>query len=181
MSVQKQIRSQRNLKGISLRSLANELGISPSQLSKIETGKAKLTVEGALKIANVLKVPATTFLSPAKHHATGRRTITRKKSGSVQTTAGMRLEALCADFKENSNLFWNVTITASNLDENGGYRQHPGQEFLYVLSGQLQLLSGLYEPVTLCEGDSILFDADQPHAYVAPGGPATVLMVNSVG
>lgn len=181
MTVDYEIRKQRSSKGISLRFLANELGLSPSQLSKIETGKAKLTVEMALKIANVLKVPATVFLSHSKPAATGRRTITRNRAGSVQTTPGMKLEALCADFKGNHNLFWHVTITASSFEENGGWRQHPGQEFIFVLSGQLQILSALYEPVLLYPGDSILFDADQPHSYVALNGAANLLMMNSVG
>jgi len=79
LSVESQIRKQRNLRGVTLRGLAKALGISPSQLSKIEIGKAKLTVELALKIADILQVPATVFLSKAKPHFTGRRTITRKQ------------------------------------------------------------------------------------------------------
>ncbi len=92
----------------------------------------------------------------------------------------MHLESLCSDFKEDHNLYWNVTITASNLDEVGGLRQHPGQEFIFVVSGKLQLLSAYYDPVTLGAGDSILFDSEQPHAYVAVDGPVNVLMVNTV-
>lgn len=180
MSIENEIRNQRTLKGISLRSLARELGVSASQLSKVETGKAKLTVSAALKIADILQVPASKFLSTGKPQATGRRTITRKHSGAAQNTPGMHLESLCSDFKEDHNLYWNVTITASNLDEVGGLRQHPGQEFIFVVSGKLQLLSAYYDPVTLGAGDSILFDSEQPHAYVAVDGPVNVLMVNTV-
>lgn len=180
LSVESQIRKQRNLRGVTLRGLAKALNISPSQLSKVEIGKAKLTVELALKIADILQVPATVFLSKAKPHFTGRRTISRKHTGSVQTTPGMKLEALCSDFKGNNNIYWNAIITATTLDEIGGWRQHPGQEFIYVISGELQLLSTFYEPVTLAPGDSILFDADQPHAYVAVKGPVSALMINGL-
>ncbi|MCT9827277.1 XRE family transcriptional regulator [Pseudomonas corrugata] len=180
MSIESEIRNQRSLKGISLRALANTLGISASQLSKIETGKAKLTVTLALKIADILQVPASKFLSTGKPKATGRRTITRKQSGGIQTTPGMHLESLCSDFKEDHNLYWSVTIDASSFDDVGGWRQHPGQEFIFVVSGKLQLLSAFYDPVMLSAGDSILFDSDQPHAYVAVDGPANILMVNTV-
>jgi len=180
MNIQSEIRKQRIAKGISLRALANDLQISPSQLSKIETGKTKLTVSVALKIADILQVPASQFLSSGKPQGSGRRTITRRHSGDVQTTPGMHLESLCSGFKGDQNLYWNVTITASSIEEIGGWRQHPGQEFIYIVSGKLQLLSELYEPVCLLEGDSILFDSDQPHTYLAVDGPANVIMVNTV-
>ncbi|MBY5401024.1 cupin domain-containing protein [Rhizobium leguminosarum] len=62
----------------------------------------------------------------------------------------------------------------------GGWRQHPGQEFIHVLSGDLELHTVHYEPLKLSAGDSILFDADQLHAYVALGDDAEILMMNSV-
>lgn len=175
-----EIRKQRTQKGVSLRSLANHLGISASQLSKIETGKSKLSVDLALKIAELLEVPAAVFLSKGRPSATGRRTITRNTASYGQTTPGMRFKPLCSEFKNHDSLYWVVALSATSLEENGGWRQHPGQEFFYVLSGQVQLLSQLYEAVTLDVGDSILFDSDQPHAYLAVGGSAQVLMINSL-
>jgi transcriptional regulator with XRE-family HTH domain len=179
MAIENAIRKQRKQKGISLRSLASDLGISASQLSKIETGKSKLSVDLALKIAEILAVPATVFLSKGKPTAMGRRTITRNDTGEVHTTPGMRFEWLCSEFKDHELLYLTVTVYATTLEENGGWRQHPGQEFFQVLSGQVQLLTQLYQPATLNAGDSILFDSDQPHAYVAIGGPAKLLMINS--
>lgn len=176
----RQIRAYRQLRGISLRQLAETLGISHSQLSKIESGKAKLTVETALKIAGVLQVPASIFLAQPAPQATARRVITRHHSGGMHETPGMSFEVLCPGFKEKHNMFWRVTISATTLEANGGWRQHPGQEFIYVLSGDLELHSSYYEPLVLKQGDSILFDADQPHAYVAIGEPAELLMMNSV-
>jgi transcriptional regulator with XRE-family HTH domain len=180
LKIENAIRNQRSQKGISLRSLANHLGISASQLSKIETGKSKLSVDLALKIAELLEVPAAVFLSKGRPTATGRRTITRSTASDGQTTPGMHFKPLCSEFKDHDILYWIVTLSATTLEENGGWRQHPGQEFFYVLSGQVQLLSQLYEAATLNVGDSILFDSDQPHAYVTVGGPAQVLMINSL-
>jgi transcriptional regulator with XRE-family HTH domain len=175
-----QIRHYRKLKHISLRDLAKVSGISASQLSKIESGKAKLTVETALKLAGILQVPASIFLTEPTPQALARRSITRRNSGPVHETPGMRLEVLSSEFKEKHNLFWKVRIVAGSFEENGGWRQHPGQEFLYILSGKLELHSAYYDPIALEAGDSILFDADQPHAYVGVGGPAEMIMMNSV-
>ena len=175
-----QIRHYRNLKNISLRDLSELSGISASQLSKIESGKAKLTVETALRLAGILQVPAAIFLTEPTPQAKARRSITRSNTGTIHQNPGMRLEILSSEFKEKQNLFWKVYVTARSFEENGGWRQHPGQEFLYVISGKLELHSMYYDPLTLCEGDSILFDADQPHAYVGVDGPAELIMMNSI-
>jgi transcriptional regulator with XRE-family HTH domain len=175
-----QIRHYRNSREMSLRELAQHSGISASQLSKIESGKAKLTVETALKLAGILQVPAALFLREPRHEVTARRSVTRRAQGTKHTMPGMKLEVLCAEFKEKHQLFWKVKISAKSLEENGGWRQHPGQEFLYVLAGALELHSQHYDQIVLKAGDSILFDADQPHAYVAVDGPAELLMMNSI-
>ncbi|MBB3236695.1 helix-turn-helix domain-containing protein [Phyllobacterium endophyticum] len=174
-----QIRHYRKLKHLSLRDLAKTSGISASQLSKLETGKAKLTIEIALKLAGILQVPASIFLTEQAPVAMARRSITRAGSGDHHQTPGLDLEILCPDFKEKHNLFWRVKVTAATFEENGGWRQHPGQEFLLVLSGKLQLYTAYYDTIVLNEGDSILFDADQPHAYVAVEAEAEILMINS--
>lgn len=181
MSFENAIRIQRSRRGISLRSLATELGISASQLSKIETGKSKLSVDLALKIAGLLEVPASVFLSKGSPSAGGRRTITRASQEDQQTTPGMRFRPLCTEFKDHEVLYWVTTITATDFEENGGWHQHPGQEFFYVLSGKIKLLSQLYETAELNRGDSILFDSEQPHAYVAVDGPAELMMINILG
>lgn len=175
-----QIRHYRNSKSMSLRELAQQSGISASQLSKIESGKAKLTVETAVQLAGILQVPAALFLSEPRQKATARRSVTRRAQGVKHKSPGMSLEVLCAEFKEKHELFWKVKVTAESFEENGGWRQHPGQEFLYVLSGTLELHSQYYDQIVLKTGDAILFDAEQPHAYVAVDGPAELLMMNSI-
>jgi len=175
-----QIRHYRNSRKMSLRELAQHSGISASQLSKIESGKAKLTVETALNLAGILQVPAALFLSEPRHKAMARRSVTRKAQGARHTSPGMKMEVLCGEFKEKHQLFWKVKVTAKSLEENGGWRQHPGQEFLHVLSGTLELHSQYYDQIVLKAGDSILFDADQPHAYVAVDGAVELLMMNSL-
>lgn len=174
-----QIRRYRKLQQKSLRDLAKTSGISASQLSKLESGKAKLTVDVAMKLAGILQVPAAIFLTEQAPVAMARRSVTRAGSGDHHNTPGLDLEILCPDFKEKHNLFWRVTVNATSFEENGGWRQHPGQEFLLILKGKLQLFSAYYDTIILEEGDSILFDADQPHAYVSIGEAAEILMMNS--
>ena len=59
---------------------------------------------------------------------------------------------------------------AGTLDEFvaefGGLIRHPGEEFSYVLEGELDFHSELYAPVRLRAGDSIYFDSEMGHAYL---------------
>jgi len=175
------IREIRKSKGLTLEELSQACGLSVSQLSKIENGKARLTFDIALTLSGVLRVPVTAFLSSPAAAPIARRSITRTGGGIVHDTPGLRFEVLCSDFKEKRNVFWRVVITARSLKEGGGWRSHPGEEFLHVLEGRLNLHTEHYEPVLLTPGDSILFDAGMPHAYVAEGdSDVVVLMSNTV-
>lgn len=175
------IREIRKSKGLTLEELSAACGLSVSQLSKIENGKARLTFDIALTLSGLLKVPVTAFLSSSTAVPIARRSMTPAGGGIVHQTPGMRFEVLCSDFKEKRNVFWRVVISAHSVEESGGWRSHPGEEFLHVLEGALNLHTEHYEPAFLAAGDSILFDASMPHAYVAEGSAdAVVLMSNTV-
>ena len=175
------IREIRKAKGLTLEGLSQACGLSVSQLSKIENGKARLTFDTALTLSGILKVPVTAFLSDPAPTPIGRRSITRAGGGILHQTPGLAFEVLCSDFKEKRNVFWRVVISAHRIEDSGGWRSHPGEEFLYVLQGTLELHSEYYQPVKLKPGDSILFDASMPHAYLAAGKrAAVVLMSNTV-
>jgi quercetin dioxygenase-like cupin family protein len=58
--------------------------------------------------------------------------------------------------------------------------QHPGAEFIYVLSGTLGLHIGDQEH-TLEGRDSIYFDSSVPHAYLKSGAKARCAVVVTTG
>jgi transcriptional regulator with XRE-family HTH domain len=183
LSAAAKIREIRKLQGATLESLSQACGLSVSQLSKIENGKARLTFDTALTLSGILKVPVTAFLSASASAGApvARRSITRTGEGIVHATPGMRFEVICSDFREKRNVFWQVTVSARSIEDAGGWRSHPGEEFLHVLRGTLELHTEHYEPVRLSPGDSILFDAAMRHAYASVGeGDVVVLMTNSM-
>lgn len=180
-SVGTKIREARKEGNLTLRDLSERSGLSVSQLSKLENGKARLTVDVALIIAGVLHVPVASFLFRPKPGMQARRSITRAGGGVMHHGNAMAFEVLCSDFRDKRNIFWRVTVTARSFEENGGWRSHSGEEFIHVLEGSLELHTIHYDPVNLQPGDSILFDAEMQHAYVAVGdGPVIMLMSNTV-
>ena len=60
--------------------------------------------------------------------------------------------------------------------EFGDLIRHPGEEFAYVLMGEVAFHSELYAPVVLKAGDSIYFDSEMGHAYLkAAEGPCRLV------
>jgi quercetin dioxygenase-like cupin family protein len=55
---------------------------------------------------------------------------------------------------------------------------HPGEEYAFVIEGEVDLHTSLYTAVRLKAGDSIYFDSGMGHAYLA-AGPCRVLSICS--
>ena len=65
------LRAERRAHGLSLRELADRLGVSPSLISQVETGRAQPSVSTLYAIAAELRVTAT-VVRVARHRALGR-------------------------------------------------------------------------------------------------------------
>ncbi|WP_151719681.1 helix-turn-helix domain-containing protein [Gemmobacter serpentinus] len=175
------IRQTRKRLNLSLKELSEKSGLTVSQLSKLENGKQRISVDLALRIAGVLHVPVTSFLAAPSARPMARRSIIRAGQGTRHETKGMVYEVLSSDFRDKSNLFWNVTVTGRSMEETGGWRSHAGEEFLRILTGSLILHTQHYEPLLLEPGDSIQFDAEMEHGYVCHSeAPVLMLMSNSM-
>jgi mannose-6-phosphate isomerase-like protein (cupin superfamily) len=69
---------------------------------------------------------------------------------------------------------------ARTLEEFGPLIHHKGEEFFYVVEGELELHSEIYAPLRLKKGDSAYFDAMTGHAYLSVSEePAQILCVCS--
>jgi mannose-6-phosphate isomerase-like protein (cupin superfamily) len=71
-----------------------------------------------------------------------------------------------------------IDVRARSIEELGGLVRHAGEEYLYVLSGRMDLHSELYAPLRLGPGDSVYFDSGMAHGYVRTSSePCRVLAV----
>jgi len=75
-----------------------------------------------------------------------------------------------------------VTKTgARSFDEFDGWVRHDGEEFLYVLTGAIRLITEFYEPVEMRRGDSAYYDASMGHNVISTSEEdATILWVTSL-
>ena len=70
-----------------------------------------------------------------------------------------------------------ATIKAHSVEEFSKFIKHPGEEFVYVLEGQLTFQIENQEPRLLEPGDSVYFDSGLGHAYLSAGETETRLIV----
>lgn len=152
------LRTERNL---SLGSLAKLSGISKTMLSDIEKGNSNPTINTIWKIANGLKVPYTKLIDNTEKETI----VLRKADALMQTDESENYRVFCyyqATPVRNFELFY-VELDAMSANNSIGHSEK-SQEYIYVISGQLNLLLENVEYV-LNTGDSFAFDSSLKHTY----------------
>ncbi|QTZ95896.1 helix-turn-helix domain-containing protein [Streptomyces auratus] len=164
------IRSLRKARGWSLDNLAERAGISPSQLSRIETGHRRLSLDqltvisGALgkSLDELVESPddSDVVIRPDRDDTRGLTTWVLTKDNGPQglTVAKMR-----------------ITDPAGSVTPDD-FGVHPGRDWFTVLSGTVVLYLG--ERVIRIEaGQAASFSTMTPHTLRSDRGPAEILCV----
>ena len=169
----------RKLQGLTLARLAEVCELSEATLSRIENGHSAVSAQHLFILSQYLKVDITDFFrDDAAPLTPGVRSLTLAGNGTHQELARYDAEVLCADLSRKEMHPVINTIRARTLDQAGGLSSHPGEEFLYVLEGEVIVHSELYAPTQLKPGDSLYFDGAQGHAYACGSdNPARILVL----
>ena len=173
------IKALRKERGLTLADLVKSTGVSEATLSRVENDQTLVSAHHLYQLAKSLGVDITAFFEEdTKPIAHGVRSICRKGEGLPLSTMRYEAEVLCTDIA-NKKMHPAINIaTTSSIEEAGGLSRHEGEEYLYVLAGNLSFISEFYEPLLLAAGDSLYFDSNMGHAYLsADGAPVTILVV----
>jgi rhodanese-related sulfurtransferase/transcriptional regulator with XRE-family HTH domain len=161
------LKRERLARGWSLDDLAREAGISRTSLGQLELGKAPPSIAAVWKLAQTLGVPFSALLAPSSAGAPrpGTTVTTRAQAPMLSSADGrFTSRALHRRGDPHAAEFYELTLAPHSREDADAHR--PGtRENLIVTAGQLELKIGS-ERVTLREGDSIHFAADQPHSYI---------------
>lgn len=163
--------------GLTLKEIEKATGIAASTLSKVQNGQASLSYENLVRLANGLSIEvAHLFTSRELDLKMGRRAITTRGQGRRGATDRYAFELLCSELYNKHMNPGILEITARTLDEAGGLSHHDGEEFIYVLSGPVEIHYEDYQPVRLETGDSLYLDSASGHAYVNIGSSAARIL-----
>ena len=166
------LRQLRTRRGLSLAQVAKAAGISVGFLSALERSHMSASVSTLRKLARFYKTNILEFFDPAESSV---RLVSPDKRKVLEAGPGVRMELLA----------WGNTVMEPHLfriapqSGSGESYHHEGEEFLYILQGELQIsLQG--EEYHLQPGDSFYFESAMPHSWKNLGRSETwVLWVNT--
>lgn len=163
--VRTRLRSLRQTLGLSLDELAGRTNLSPSTISRVETGKRTISLDILLPLATALQVDLDALLDvrsdddvvirPTPNDGGGRTTWMLSRSTGTTIAIKMRLEP---------------TPTTPTP------RVHPGHDWFFVVEGRVRLSLGERE-IIVETGEAAEFATMTPHAIEALDGAAELIMI----
>ena len=162
------LRGLRDVLDIEAGDMAKLCGISLEQYQKMEQGESELSVANLQKIAKEYGVSLDVLMFGEEPHMRN-YFLTRKGQGlHVERRKAYNYESLASGFRGRKADPFIVTVEPKPADAPKEMNSHSGQEFNMVLEGTMELTIGP-KVLTLDEGDSIYFDATQPHGMRTVG------------
>jgi DNA-binding XRE family transcriptional regulator/quercetin dioxygenase-like cupin family protein len=178
-SVGARLREARTQRRLSLRSLAQSLGVSASLISQVETGKTQPSVSTLYAMANHLGLSLDELLGVPHADSRVAAPANRVESAlpNVQVASdnpvlemenGVRWERLAAQVGGPADALLVTYEPGGSSSVEGKLMRHSGIEYAYILEGQLTLQLE-FDTYVLGPGDSLQFDSVRPHLYTNRG------------
>src|SRR5579859_6386993 len=151
-----------------LAQVSKSTGVSISNLSKIENSQISPSFDIMKRICDGLGVPIEDFVRPgAKSVVSGRKTTTCATEGDYFTSGQYDYRAHASELSRKAMVPLEIRVRARSVDEFDHWSQHRGEEFVYVLSGTIEIHTEHYAPFRLERGESAYFDSSMRHLYVS--------------
>jgi DNA-binding transcriptional MerR regulator/uncharacterized RmlC-like cupin family protein len=171
-SIGKQLRKLRVRRGLSLARVAQSVGISVGFLSALERSQMSASVGTLRKLARFYN---TNILDFFDHAQTSSPLVSPGQRKILEAGQGVQMELLAWG---NTMMEPHLFRIAPNAGSGESYT-HEGEEFLYVLRGELQI-SVEEKEYRLKAGDSFYFESSSPHRWLNPGqNESLILWVNT--
>ena len=172
------LRAARKQRGFSLEELASRTGIEQNTLAQVEAGEAILPLGQLIKLSKALSLKMADMISKGEEAFTivraGQRQSFSRFGKAKQASHGYEYESLAPNKKDRMMEPFIVTLQPAVADEPSS---HDGQEFIFVLEGQMEVLVDDTRDV-LGPGDAIYYDSNSMHLVKAHGDrPAKILAV----
>ncbi|MFF7399835.1 helix-turn-helix domain-containing protein [Achromobacter sp. NPDC008082] len=162
------LRALRQERDWTLKQLAAATGVAASTLSKIENSLLSPTYDNLIKIAAGLDLDvAELFTASDAHMGTGRRSLSRQGEGRQYDTPYYDHRLLCTALSHKRMMPFHTRVKARSFDEFQDWSRHGGEEFVYVLEGEVLLYTEFYEPARLKAGESFYIDSRMGHRVIS--------------
>lgn len=166
----RRLRAARKKRGWTLAEVAKRSGVSITTISRAERGQLALSYEKFAALARALSLDIGSLFTdgggPAPLEGPA---VTRAGEGVTYRGLSLTYEFLATQSvgkRMNPAL---GTVHARRIEGPGDFVRHEGEEWVFVLSGTLEVHFEDGRHVRLSRGDSLYFDSRLGHAYISTG------------
>jgi transcriptional regulator with XRE-family HTH domain len=178
VSLGERLRQIRKERGWTLVQVAERSGLATSTVSKVERGRMTLAYDRFTQLAEGLEVDIGELFTPeGETFAPQSFALTRAGEAEHHETDNYVYEMLGAELRNKQMVPLMGYIRAHDVKQFSEFVKHPGEEFLLVLEGSLEIHIEGRETVCLERHDSIYFDSSMGHLYVAAGDEDAMIVV----
>lgn len=179
--VGQRVHSRRVQRGFTLAGMSERTGLSKGYLSRIENGRKSPPLDTLRRLARALGTDVAVLLSDDPGADPGNvpsfsvvRASQRAHSVQPESAYGYVYQQLISDEVRPVLRPYLLQLPA-DFDEHVFF-EHEGQEFMFVLEGEVEWMIG-EQRVVLKPGDALFLDSRMEHRARAVGGPAQALLV----
>jgi transcriptional regulator with XRE-family HTH domain len=179
VSIGERLRAIRFERKLTLQEASKLCGVGLSTLSKIETGQAAPAYGTLKRIAEGLELSFEEMISGERPEgSSARRTVTRNREILKFKSKRYDYRVHASDLANKAMVPLEMEVRARGLPESSDWSQHDGEEFIFVLEGEIEVRLSDYAPFRLKQGESAYIDSRMRHAFVALSpGPARMLSI----
>lgn len=161
------LRAIRKAANLTLTNVSNLSGVSVSMLSKIENDLVSPSFDIIKKICDSLEMSIEEFVRPGSTiQVSGRKTVTTLRDGVVFTSGQYDYRVHATELSRKGMVPLEIVVRARTIAEFDHWSRHRGEEFVYVVSGAIEVHTEFYEPFRLNATESCYFDSSMAHLYV---------------
>ena len=177
--VGERIKSLREIRGLSLREVADRTGFSTALLSQMENHLVSPSLGTLIKLAKTFGIQVGDFFGETRREPfTIVRKDERKRVSRFASKDGVAYgysyESLGFDKKDRHMEPFIVTLEPATL-KSSKTSTHDGEEFIFVLEGVMEVILGDHTDI-LYPGDSIYYDSNVPHRVQCHEGNITKIL-----
>src|SRR3546814_10551129 len=139
--------------------MSERCGIPLSTLSKVEHDRLTLTYDKLLQISQRLNIRMSELFAEqgeaSEPAVTARRSIGRIEDAIRVNTPNYDYYYLCPELRRKRMIPVLTRTRAKSLDEFGKLVHHPGEEYIHVLEGRLEVHTEFSDLLVLGPGDTV--------------------------
>jgi transcriptional regulator with XRE-family HTH domain len=160
-----------------LKAMSEATGIPVSTLTKVEHDRLTLGYDRLQQLSRRLNISFSELFAEPEPVVTARRSIGQLSRAARAAGTDCDYYYLCPELLNKRMVPWLTRIRAKAPMASDALVRYPGEEFIYVLQGRVEVHTEFYDAQVLNAGEFLYLDSGMRHAYYAAEGCAEAVIL----